>query len=77
LEEKHSQSRVQDIRTRTGCAADSDLGLRGESETRDTNSYRGSDGSDGHGTLTGYVFFGKQPDQLFLLKTVGQTKKAA
>jgi len=34
-------------------------------------------GSDGLGTLTGYVFFGKQPDQLFLVKMVGQAQKAA
>jgi hypothetical protein len=34
-------------------------------------------GSDGLGTLTGYVFFGKNPDQRFLVKVVGQAKKAA
>jgi hypothetical protein len=34
-------------------------------------------GSDGHGTLTGYVFFGKQPDQRFLSETIGQAQKAA
>ena len=41
----------------------------------DLDSYRS--GSDGLGTLTGYVFFGKHPDQHFLLKTVGQAKKVA
>jgi hypothetical protein len=34
-------------------------------------------GSDGLGTLTGYVFFGKHPDQHFLVKAVGQAQKAA
>jgi site-specific DNA recombinase len=34
-------------------------------------------GSDGHGTLGGYVFFGKNPDQRFLSETIGQAQKAA
>ena len=44
---------------------------------RHSEMTRGRCGSDGLGTLTGYVFFGKQPDQLFLVKMVGQAQKAA
>jgi hypothetical protein len=40
-----------------------------KNEARDSGLNRGSDGDDGLGTLTGYVFFGKHPDQHFLVGT--------
>jgi hypothetical protein len=51
--------------------------IRGKQKPATQISYRGSNGDDGHGTLGGYVIFGRKTEYRGVIETVIVLKQAA